>query len=136
MTGEVGVVFLLLDDFDLLGEVLGVRVAEEVAVGGLAEPVVASFELVRDVLVVVFLGVLLDVLISVGGPAAQREVSTSVSIGGFYVLIVSSVARELGGVRAQLRAWTVAVQEILRVGSLDVVALVASEAIGVGRPHL
>ena len=136
MAGEVRVVFFLLDDLDLLGEVLRIGVAEEIAVGGLAEPVVAGLELVGDVLVVLFLGVFLDIFVGVGGPAAQREVSASVSISGFYVLIVSSVAGELRRVRAQLGARTIAVQEVLRVGSLDVVALVAGEAVGVGRPHL
>lgn len=135
MTGEVRVIFLLLDDLHLLGEVFRIRVAEEVAVGSLTEPVGSCFELVRNILVVVFLGVLLDVLVGVGRPTAQREVSASVSISGFYVLVVSSVAGELRRVRAQLRAWTIAVQKVLRMGSFDVVSLVAMEAIGVGRPH-
>ena len=58
MSAEVRVFLFFLDDFDLLGKVLRIRIAVEVSIGGLSKPVGASSKLVREVSIVVFLGVL------------------------------------------------------------------------------
>ena len=93
---EVWVILLLLDNFDLFGVVFGVGIVVEAAIGGLAEPVVAGLELVGIVGVVVFLGGLVDEFLGVGALGAKGEGGSDVHVGGFDVLIVASVAGELG----------------------------------------
>ena len=126
---EVGVVLLLLDDFDLLGVVFRVGIVVETAVGGLAEPIVAGFELVGVVGVVVFLGGLVDEFLGVGALGAEGEGGASVLVGGFDVLVIASVAGELGRVGAEFGGGSLAVEEVLGVGPLNFIAIFALEAV-------
>ena len=95
---EPGVVFFLLDVFDLLGVVLGVRVVVETAVGGLSEPPIAGLELIGEVGVVIFFLLFSSEFFGIGAFASQGEGSSAVFIGGFHVLIVSSVPWKLSRV--------------------------------------
>ena len=126
---EVGVVLLLLYDLDLLGVVFRVRVVVEAAVGGFSEPVVAGLELVGVVGVVVFLGGLVDEFLGVGALGAEGEGGAGVLVGGFDVLVIASVAGELGRVGAEFGGGSFAVEEILGVGPLNFIAIFALEAV-------
>ena len=126
---EVGVVLLLLYDLDLLGVVFRVGVVVEAAVGGFSEPVVAGLELVGVVGVVVFLGRLVNEFLGVGALGAEGEGGTGVLVGGFDVLVVASVAGELCGVGAEFGGGSFAVEEVLGVGSLNLIAIFALEAV-------
>ena len=126
---EVGVVLLLLNNFDLLGVVFGVGVVVEAAVGGLSEPVVAGLQLVVEVGVVVFFGRLVDEFLGVGALGAEGEGGPGVLIGGFDVLVVASVAGELCRVGAEFGGGSLAVEEVLGVRPLDFIAVFALEAI-------
>ena len=126
---EVGVILLLLDNFDFLGVVFGVGVVVEAAVGGLAEPVVAGLELIVEVGVVVFLGGLVDEFLGVGALGAEGEGGSDVHVGGFDVLVVTSIAGELCGVGAEFGGGSLAVEKVLGVGALNLVAVLALEAI-------
>jgi hypothetical protein len=136
LTTVVRIILLLVDDFDLFGEVLRVRIAKEVAIGGLAEPVGASLELVGDVGVVVLLGFLLDVGVGVCALAAQWELSPRVFVSRFHVLIVPPVPWELRTIRTQLRTWAVAVEEVLWMWSFEFIAWPAGEALPLGGVHI
>ena len=126
---EVGVVLLLLYDLDLLGVVFRVGVVVEAAVGGFSEPVVAGLELVGVVGVVVFLGRLVDEFLGIGALGAEGEGGTGVLVGGFDVLVVASVAGELGRVGAEFGGGSFAVEEVLGVGPLNFIAIFALEAV-------
>lgn len=126
---EVGVVLLLLYDLDLLGVVFRVGIVVEAAVGGFSEPVVAGLELVGVVGVVVFLGRLVDEFLGIGALGAEGEGGAGVLVGGFDVLVVASVAGELCGVGAEFGGGSFAVEEVLGVGSLNLIAIFALEAV-------
>jgi hypothetical protein len=132
----VRVILLLVDNFDLFGEVLRVGVAEEVTIGSLAEPVGACLELVGYVGVVVLLGFLLDVGIGVCALAAQWELSPRVFVCRFHVLVVPPVPWELRTIRTQLRTWAVAVEEVFWVWPFEFIAWPAGEALSLGGVHI
>ena len=98
MARKVGTVLLLLHYLHLRGHVLWVRTAEVLTVGGFSKPVGAGFQLVVDVLVVVFLGLLLVEFLGVGRSAAEWELSSGVSVCGLDVLVATLVSWELGSI--------------------------------------
>lgn len=55
--------------------------------------------MVRNVGVVILLGIFGDEFLGVGGLAPEREVPSSMLIGWLHILVISSVARELRLVR-------------------------------------
>jgi hypothetical protein len=128
---EARVVFSLLYGLNLLGVVLGVGVAEEAAIGGLAEPVVAGLQLIVEVSVVVLLALLSAELLGVGRVAAEREGPARVFVGVSDVLVDSVVAGELRGVGADAGGGTVAVEEVLGVRSVELVSGLAFEGIAI-----
>ena len=98
MVDVVRVIFLFLDDFYFLCEILRVWLGEETAVGGVTEPVGACLELIGVISIVILFGFLLFVLIGVSALASQWKVAAGVLVRGLYVLIVSLVAWELSRV--------------------------------------
>lgn len=125
---KVRIIFLLFNNLHFFGHVLRVRVAVEVAVGGPSKPVVASLQLVIEVFVVIAFLLLFHKSISICAFASQGERSTCMLISRFDVLVISSVARELGRIGAQLSCRSIAVQKILRVRSFDLIACISGEA--------
>ena len=92
---EVWIVFFLFDDFNFFGVVFRIGVVVETSVGCFSEPVVSCFELIVEVLVVIFFWRFVDEFVCVGAFCSQGEVSSCVSISGFHVLIISFVSWEL-----------------------------------------
>lgn len=107
---KVRVVFLLLNNFDLLGVIFRIRVAIETSIGSFAEPVVSSFKLIWEICVIIFSRRFVDEFFSVGALGSEREVCSGVLIGWLHVLVVAFVAWELGGVGTEFLAWSFAVE--------------------------
>lgn len=93
---EVGLILQLFQDFDLFGEVLWVVVVEEVFICCSAEPVGLASQLIWEITVVVLERILLDVLIGVGRSASVWKIASGVLISGLHVLVVASIAWEIG----------------------------------------
>lgn len=91
----IRIFFFFLDDFYLFCEVLRIWLREEASVCGIAEPITACFQLIRVIGIIIFFWLLLLVFIGIGALASQGEVTTSVLVGGFDVLIVSLVTWEM-----------------------------------------
>lgn len=125
---EVRIILLLFNNLNLFGHVLRVRVAVEVAVGGPSEPVVAGLQLIVEVFIVIAFGLFFHIGVSICAFASQGERSTSMLVSGFDVLVISSVAGELGRVGAELSSRSIAVQKVLRVRPFDLVTIISREA--------
>lgn len=125
-----------LYDFDLLGEVLRVGVAVEVLVGGSAEPVGFGSELIREIGVVILCCIFGHEMVGIGRFASEWEITAGVLICGLYVLIFSFITGEMRRVRTQLRAWTAALQQILRHWSFQLIAALALESFMVRGTHI
>lgn len=95
MINIVGIVFLLLYDFDLLGEVFRIGFRKESSIGRIAKPVTACPQLIWEIGVIVFLRLLLYVFVSVSTFASEGEVSSSMLVSRLHVLIVSSISWKL-----------------------------------------
>ncbi len=120
---EVRVILFFLDDLHFLSHVLRVGVAEKVAVSWFSKPVIASFQLVVIILIVVSFALLFYKSISVGAFASQGEIATSVSVSWFDILVISSVTWELRRVGSELSSRPIAMQKIFRMGSLELISL-------------
>jgi len=126
---EIGVVFLLLDDLDLLGVILWVGVVVQTSVSRFSEPIVASFELIGVVSIVIFFGRFVDKLLSIGALGSQGEIGSSVLVCRFHILVLTFVSWELGRVGAKFGSGSFAVKEVFRVGPFNFVAVLPSEAV-------
>lgn len=120
--GEVWFVLQFFQDLDLLGEVLGVVVVEEVFVGGPTEPVGVAPQLIWEIGVVVLQWVLLHVFVCVGRPAAMREVASRVPVSRLHVLVFAAVAWEVGRVCAELGTRPTAFEEVFGHWPLNLIA--------------
>lgn len=120
--GEVWFVLQFFQDLDLLGEVLGVVVVEEVFVGGPAEPVGVAPQLIREISVVVLQRILLHVFVCVGRSAAMREVASRVPVSRLHVLVFAAVAWEVGRVGAELGTRPTAFEEVFGHWPLNLIA--------------
>lgn len=125
---KVGVVFFLLNNFNLLRHVLRVRVAVKVAIGRSAEPVVACLELIVEIFIVVSFGLLFHIGVSIGAFAPQWESTSSMLISRLNILVISSIAWELGRIGGQLRSRSIAVQQILWMRPLELIPCIARES--------
>ena len=65
--------------------VLGVWVLKEVSIRSLPVPVASSFQLVIEVLVIVFGLAFVDIRFGVCALASKRETVSRVAVGGFYL---------------------------------------------------
>ena len=130
---EVGVIFLLFVHFIFLGMVLRVGIVIETTVGGLAHPVVSSLQLIFVIHVVILFGGFADKLISIGALGSHWEVPSGMFISWLHVLIVAFVAWELGGVGTKEGGGSVAVKEILGMGPVDLVPVLALEGVSIDR---
>ena len=57
---KVRIIFFFLNNFDLFGHILRIRVAEEIAVRCSSVPIVASFELIIVIFIVITFWLFLD----------------------------------------------------------------------------
>ena len=122
---EAGVVFFFVRHLYFFGHVLGVGIAEKIAVSGFTKPVVASLQLIVVVLIVIAFCLLLDVSVTVRASTSQREIASYVLVSRLYVLVVSSISWKLRRVRTQVCSGAIAVEEVLRMRPLDFIAVAA-----------
>ena len=92
---EVGIIFFFIDNLHLLSHILRVGVAEKVAVSCSAKPVIASLKLVLKIFIIVSFSLLFHKIIRVSAFAPQWEISTSMPVSFFDILVISSITWEL-----------------------------------------
>ena len=133
MSREIGIVLFLFKNFYFLCHVFRIWVTIKISIWCFAKPVVTCFKLVWEVFVIVFLWSFVVELFAVRWFASQREVSSGMFVCWFNVLVVSLVTWELSSIWAQLRAWSITVQQIFRMRSLDIISFISFESISISR---
>lgn len=86
--------------------------------------------------VVILFGFFVDVLVSIGALASEREVSSGMFISGLDILVITSVAGELRGVGGEVGARSATMKEIFGMGSFDFVSVIAFVPLSIDRVHI
>lgn len=128
----IRILIKFFNDLNLFGVVLGIRLIIEVRVSCSAVPIWASFQLIGNVSVIVFLLLLFHIFSAVGRFAAKRKVADRMLICGLYILIVHPMSRELICVWSYLLARPSWLQKILGVRPVQSVSLPIFEPLSIG----
>jgi hypothetical protein len=78
-----------------LGKVFRIWTIEKLSISGFTKPVVTSFKLIWNVGIIILERVFRDIFIGISAFASKGEISTSMSVSRFYVLIITSVTWEM-----------------------------------------